>query len=238
MPAVAGLFLSIIFLCTRISPEYPSWLIVWNVGQGQWATITDDAGCWHFDMGGEKAPWPAIMRECRSRRNFVTMSHWDMDHVGFAGKARFYLPDICLMHAPQGPASFRKMKLIEGMDNCQKTDPFLIWNGTLSGNSNASSRVVFWRRVLLPGDSTRDQEKIWSQVLPATEASVIVLGHHGSATSTGKDLLARINARVAIASARFRRYGHPHPRVVRDLWEKGIPLLRTEDWGTIRIPLE
>lgn len=237
MPARTGLFIVMLLLGSKISFDRPTWLIVWNVGQGQWATVTDDSGCWHFDMGGEFAPWPDIMLECRDRRNFVTLSHWDMDHVVFTSKARFYLPDICLMHAPQGAASPRKLKLIEGMQACGNRDPFLIWNGSLAGSTNASSRVVYWRRVLLPGDSTRDQEKIWSSVLPSDEAKVLVLGHHGSATSTGKELLSHIHARFAIASARFRRYGHPHSRVVRDLWEKKIPLLRTEDWGTIRIPL-
>jgi len=239
MAARACIFLLILFLSTRVSLEYASELIVWNVGQGQWATIIDEEGCWHFDIGGEFAPWEEIMSVCRARRNFVSLSHWDWDHVGFVGRARFYLPNICLLLAPQGEGSARKKRQLNGMEECSSEIPFSFWNGALGKNANASSRVVSWRGALLPGDSSRDQEKIWVEQLAGVRtARILVLGHHGSATSTGQDLLKKIEkVKFAVASARFKRYGHPHPRVRTDLLKKGIPLLRTEDWGTIRIPL-
>ncbi len=239
MASRACVFLLIFLLGTSLSREYFSELIVWNVGQGQWATVVTEEGCWHFDVGGEFAPWTAIMAECRARRNFVSLSHWDWDHVNFVGRARNYLPNICLLLGPQGRSSERKEKLLAGMNDCALRRPFYYWNGAVGKNANASSRVVSWRRILFPGDSSRDQERTWVERLPDVAAArILVLGHHGSATSTGLDLLRKAQRlRFAIASARFKRYGHPHARVRADLWKRGIPLLRTEDWGTIRVRL-
>jgi competence protein ComEC len=39
--------------------------------------------------------------------------------------------------------------------------------------------------------------------------------------------------RVAVASARERRYGHPHQETELILRKFRVPLLRTEDWGNI-----
>ena len=43
--------------------------------------------------------------------------------------------------------------------------------------------------------------------------------------------------RMAIASAREARYGHPHTLVKRKVRQRRVPLLRTEDWGTIHLEL-
>lgn len=104
--------------------------------------------------------------------------------------------------------------------------------------TNDESRVYFADESLITGDSPRRQELQWScgkrfsQLAQRTH--ILVLGHHGSKTSTSEELLARLpNLRQAIASARFARYGHPHEEVVRRLKSHGIALLRTEDWGSL-----
>jgi len=237
--AQACLFLLILLLTPKLSMKDRPSLAIWNVGQGQWVTVRDHLGCWHFDMGGEFAPWREIMALCRSERNHVILSHWDWDHVGFVGRARIYLPNICLMLGPQGRASPRKEKLLAGLEPCAAHPAFAVWSGALQKTANASSHVVLWRGILLPGDSSRDQEKYWAHQFPGVpSARLLVLGHHGSATSTGQELLKQMqNLKLAISSARFRRYGHPHIRVRQDLRKRGVPLLRTEDWGSIRMEL-
>lgn len=233
------LLLTILFAAQTIAPEFPRTLTVWNVGQGQWVTISDDAGCWHFDMGGEFAPWKAIMRECRTRENFVWLSHWDMDHVNFTGTARRLLPRICFLGRPSGPASQTKLNRLEGSRDCVDRIGFNHWDGASEGEANERSRVVLTSHVLIPGDSTRTQEKIWIRAFEnLRDTEILVLGHHGSRTSTSKELMKRIvSLKLAIASARFRRYGHPHREVESLLRYSRVPLLKTEDWGSIRIQL-
>ena len=56
--------------------------------------------------------------------------------------------------------------------------------------------------------------------------------------STSDDLLNRLpNLRLVIASARFARYHHPSIETVTRLRARGVPLLRTEDWGSIALQL-
>jgi competence protein ComEC len=90
----------------------------------------------------------------------------------------------------------------------------------------------------VPGDSPIDQEKLWIHNFKLNRARILILGHHGSQTSTGKDLLKSLKrVRLAIASSRHRRYGHPHMKTQTALRARAIPLLTTEEWGTIRIEL-
>jgi competence protein ComEC len=240
MAAQVGVFLIAFLLGTLGSADQPPELIVWNVGQGQWITIIDNAICWHIDMGGEFAPWRSIRDHCRQRDNRVSLSHWDMDHIVFVGGARSQLPNLCLINAPLGPSSPRKESLILTIPKCAVASPYQQWSNPEGRTANAKSWVVLWRGVLAPGDSPRDQEKKWiRQMSDLASTRFFILGHHGSRTSTSKDLLAKIpHALMAVASSRFRRYGHPHAEVVRELDRARIPLLRTEEWGTIHFRLD
>jgi competence protein ComEC len=38
---------------------------------------------------------------------------------------------------------------------------------------------------------------------------------------------------MAIASARWKRYHHPHAEIEALLKQRHIPMIRTEDWGNI-----
>jgi competence protein ComEC len=235
-------FFLILSFALPLSVEVRPYLVVWNVGQGQWATVVDEDGCWHFDVGGEFAPWSSIMSMCRARRNFISLSHWDWDHVGLIGRATRFLPNICLLFAPPDvdkEVSRRKRNLLRGLENCPPRFAFSYWVGDRSKTTNASSRVILSRGVLLPGDSPIDQEKKWIRYFRDLDrVRVLILGHHGSRTSTGKDLLRALSGvQLAISSSRFRRYGHPHVKVIDALRARAVPLLRTEDWGSIQIEL-
>jgi competence protein ComEC len=61
----------------------------------------------------------------------------------------------------------------------------------------------------------------------------LILGHHGSQTSSSQAFLTQARPGLAIASARRARYGHPHRKVVSRLRQKKIPTLTTEDWGSL-----
>lgn len=240
-------FILVSLFGTRGGNEVARELIVWNVGQGQWATLRDEQGCWHFDMGGEFAPWSAIISRCRARANFVSLSHWDWDHIGFVGRARMHLPDLCLLDPPLGSSNEHKERMLRTVRRCDArvVRKFESWVDSGSRrvqdgkSSNGLSRVVSWRGVLTPGDSTSAEEKIWAlRIQSLARTRILVLGHHGSRTSTSDELLHRLpQLRIAIASQRRRRYGHPHAEVVRRLEKHRVPLLLTEDWGTIHIPL-
>ncbi len=237
MAARACLFLLVSLIGSRLGPEFTPELVVWNVGQGQWVTILDEQSCWHLDMGGEFAPWSQIMRACRGRLNRVSLSHWDSDHINFVGRARHQLPNLCVINRPLGLAAEHKMTLINSLPECVPSLHLRQWSYPEGKTPNAKSWVVLTHGVLAPGDSPRAQEKMWLHKLgDLSDVRILVLGHHGSRTSTSRELLFALSrVKMAISSARFQRYGHPHREVVEALERARIPMLRTEEWGTLHM---
>lgn len=225
----------ILLFSVSLNNESLRTLIVWNVGQGQWVTLIEGETCWHFDAGGERAPWSEIRRACRERDNRFAFSHWDWDHISFAGRVNKYLPRSCMDFPPQGGASARKQRALAGLRGCNSTPTYASWIDSRARTENEKSRVFYWRGILIPGDSTSHEERYWSERLAGVrEARLLILGHHGSRTSTSRLLLTRVpHLLVAIASARRAKYGHPHSHVRANLRAFRVPLLTTEDWGTL-----
>jgi len=217
--------------------------VVWNVGQGLWTTLIDGDRCLHFDTGGERAPWRALHAACGDKNNIVHFSHWDLDHISFAGRLARRLSSACLDTAPAGEGSAHKKKLVHALTRCAEQDSATrtVEGPTHGLRSNDRSHVFiagsFASRALtlIPGDSTSHEEKFWARRLPGENLWLLVLGHHGSRTSTSRELLRSLpRVRMAIASSRQAKYGHPHREVAQRLKMAGIALLRTEDWGTLR----
>lgn len=212
--------------------------IIWNVGQGQWATYDTLETCYHFDVGGEHFPLKKIRQLCRHKHNEIYISHWDMDHMSGL-KFLNHWPQVCRRQDPLGRASAKKDQLLFHFKTCsepanpdiQKVFPFPDDQAKLPDISNARSFVFIVKKWLIPGDSRQEEEKIWSLRLP-TDISGLVIGHHGSKTSSSLDLLRRLSQmRWAIASARWRKYKHPHPSVLQSFASQKKRVLRTEDWG-------
>jgi competence protein ComEC len=67
---------------------------------------------------------------------------------------------------------------------------------------------------------------------------VVVVPHHGSATSSSPAFVAAVGARYAIVSAgHANRWGFPRPEV-RERWEaSGAIVIATGDAGAIRVEL-
>lgn len=245
MAAQAGLFLILFFLAKATDPEHPARWIVWNVGQGQWVTRVESGDCRHFDMGGERAPWSEVMALCRARKNYVLLSHWDLDHISFSGRARYFLPNLCRERLPGGEPSEKKRRMVERISACDKNSLrkseklYSVWRPALERKvtTNENSAVVKWGPMLIPGDSTKSMEKIWAyEFHDLDKVKFLIAGHHGSHTSTGEKLMKRLpNLKLAIASSRKRRYGHPHRKTVEVFRKFRTPILTTEDWGNLHI---
>ncbi|MBC7370225.1 MAG: hydrolase [Bdellovibrionaceae bacterium] len=240
---------SLIFFIVSLSPTLISnygpqkeFFVVWNVGQGQWATFVKTDRCVHFDIGGEHFPARKLKKTCGEKDNVILLSHWDWDHISFAGRARRLLPRSCMGQAPVGQSTPRKMKLIEAYRPCAQfpVEARNIYRAeeNSQGSNEKSNVFIADAQILVPGDSPSTQEKVWDQQELISTTRILLLGHHGSRGSTSNDLLDKtINLKIAVASARFRKYGHPHIEVTERLQQHHVPLLRTEDWGNIWLEL-
>lgn len=227
--------------CHLRAPSSLSELIIWNVGQGQWATLKTSSACWHFDAGGEFNPILNVKKSCSEKENYLALSHYDWDHISFARSLARAFPRVCLWGRPRGFISAFKQRHLAGLALCQKEPalkPQLIDAGAEGNGSNDLSRVFTMNGFLFPGDSTKKQEIRWSQNLP-TPISGLLLGHHGSRTSSSNDLLDHLpNLKWTVVSARQKKYGHPHLEVILRLKKRKTPMLLTEHWGHIHFILK
>lgn len=214
-----------------------NFMIIWNVGQGQWVTALNEDKCLHFDTGGEFFPWKKLKDICKSKENKIFLSHWDWDHIG--GLSRWPSSWLaCIALAPSGKSSKHKMKILEQFKDCEQTEKAVQqWspeNAKTLKDTNSTSHVVRYSSFLMPGDSPKTQERIWKELYWISDAKLLVLGHHGSRTSTSAELLQRMpHLHTAIASARWARYRHPHAETESLLKQHHVALLRTEDWGNL-----
>lgn len=212
--------------------------VVWNVGQGQWATLISDKKCQHFDAGGEFAPFAQIRSLCFLKDNEFWISHWDKDHLVFLNSKKMPRFAKACVHWPNFSTREKwKLKVQTSWPVCKRAqDRELseIFGGAQARDANSESRVlVIKKTILVPGDSSQKEEKLWGAKVPAG-IKIVVLGHHGSKTATSSLLLSKVQGALsAVASARRKKYGHPHFEVRARLKISGIPLLQTEKWGNI-----
>jgi competence protein ComEC len=233
-------------------------------------------------MGGEHAPWSAILRLCRDKENILSFSHWDWDHIRFARDAGLKFPRICVLNPPAGDPPEKRKGFFDRIKRCDQANfeqgdigkdlqPFINSSSRAfthdfirelisdppadrlqkhaKKTANEVSRVfVIEKTILAPGDSTEKAEKYWAPQLTFHQINqtpeqnrirILVLGHHGSRTSTSAALLSRLpHINAAIVSARKKKYGHPHAEVVARLRNKKIPMLLTEEWGSIHFQMK
>ena len=243
-----GIFLlTAFFPLHHFSQNKPAQFIIWSVGQGQMTTYSSTTTCIHFDMGGEKFPMKDLVKECQRKTNQVFFSHWDWDHINFSRKAWKKLFHFCRIGWPGGKGSGKKKKFLSVISECSEVKqgifkeivfPFHLNRDKKTTYANKHSRVVVVKdRILIPGDSPGSSEQLWRKHLPLG-LQILVLAHHGSRYSTTPELLKYLpNLKLAVASARKKRYGHPHPLVKKRLQAIGVPLLSTEEFNHIRIPI-
>lgn len=90
---------------------------------------------------------------------------------------------------------------------------------------------------LFTGDMERDAEndmlEYWGDTID-WKTDVLKVGHHGSSTSSGYRFVYETDPEYAVISVgEGNSYGHPHDEVVSRYNDAGIPMLRTDELGTI-----
>lgn len=237
------LFLITTFYSTPILIQFHPQLVVWNVGQGQWVTYIDSKTCYHLDAGGEFAPWKSISLSCADKKNWVYLTHWDLDHVRFLPKLQKKLGETCLKIFPPPPISTTKQKIFQSLplcsNNLDKSKVTLLATspvGLAKKNPNNGNIYLVDGFALVTGDADKQFEGYLSNRLSGLKIKVLIVGHHGSATSTSTRLLNALpKVSQAIASSRYQRYRHPNVQVIHRLKKNKTPLLTTERFGSIWI---
>jgi competence protein ComEC len=68
------------------------------------------------------------------------------------------------------------------------------------------------------------------------KSEVLVVGHHGSKTSSSAEFLNAVHPKVALISSGYRnRYQHPHREVLERLNQLGVEYFNTADGGELHL---
>lgn len=107
-----------------------------------------------------------------------------------------------------------------------------------SDNSNSLCLRICYGdfRCLLTGDAEQDAEQDMVASGQDLTCDLYVVGHHGSSSSTGEELLEAASPRYAFLSVGAdNAYGHPTEQTMTALQQHGVALYRTDKQGEITV---
>ncbi|RJQ34063.1 MBL fold metallo-hydrolase [Candidatus Parcubacteria bacterium] len=91
--------------------------------------------------------------------------------------------------------------------------------------------------VLFTGDIGFPAENMLLKKYRDLSADILKVGHHGSKNSSSENFIAAVRPLVSTIGVGKNSYGHPTPRVLDTLDLAGSRVYRTDEDGTIQIPL-
>ena len=219
-----------------------------DVGQGLSMVIHAGGHTLVYDTGygksegftqAEKVLLPYLADRNIERVDTLLISHADLDHSGGLPLLQKHL-SIARHLGFGGEACRNGERWVWG------SAEFLIINGPglaeTDRNDGSCGLLIKTPRfsVLIPGDVSAEREKQWVRYWRAElEASILVLAHHGSRTSSSYALLKWSSPQWALVSAgRGNAFGHPHQEVVQRVERSGqTVLLNTATSGAISLGL-
>lgn len=167
----------------------------------------------------------------------VVITHEDYDHCG----ALVSLEELFSVKAVYRREDFlnRNNHLQIGEIEIENLNTYHYSSGV---DNNLISGVYYTKirskKIMIMGDAPKEVEKKIMKDHPSLTADILKVGHHGSDTSCDEGFLKQMQPSLAIISCGERnRYGHPHKSTLQALENQNIPYRRTDEEGSIRIPL-
>ncbi|MBV1909485.1 MAG: DNA internalization-related competence protein ComEC/Rec2 [Kangiellaceae bacterium] len=248
-PIVAVLLLKL-FLVQR---EETLKLLVFDIGQGLAILVTVgdkqllyDTGYGNQDFAmADSVLLPYFKRKSITRIDKLVISHKDSDH---SGGALSIIESMDVNELLIGEKVPRLSGYTEMSESCHHKDPWqwnkihfefikhLPTNGRLGNNASCVLLIKSGQnRILLPGDIERKAEmKIVANGI--SPVNILVAPHHGSETSSSRELLDLLNPQIVIFSAGFaNQWNFPREKVVTRYRRYANQLLTTFDSGGITI---
>jgi competence protein ComEC len=239
---------------------------VLDVGQGLAVHVQTAAHDLLYDAGppygdaadaGERVVLPHLAAGGVWRLDRLVLSHDDADHVGGAHSVLAGMDVVSVLAAEDDPSGFWRDVPGAGRAGERRTcraGERWTWDGVgfevlhpASGarrvrRNNDQSCVVKVTAdggsLLLVGDAEAPGEAamIARHGAEALASSVVVVGHHGSRSSSSPAFVDAVLPEAAIHSAGYRnRFGHPHPAVWARWAQAGARNWRTDSQGAVSV---
>jgi competence protein ComEC len=225
--------------------------------KGRWSLIDAGPRTRTFDAGASTI-LPYLRKRGAQGLDLLILTHPDLDHVGGAASIlrEFPVGGVLGPGLPAGSDAF-----LDALEAAQEAK--LPWGTLTAGDSldldGVAVRVLAprprddWGReegnndvsvvmelrygafsTLLTGDAPLESEERFIPLVLSASNQVLKVGHHGSRTSTGLELLERIHPEAALISVgRRNRFGHPDPEVLSRLQAAGVSIHRTDLGGSL-----
>jgi competence protein ComEC len=251
-----ALGLCIALFCSWMEPLLDhTRMAVLDVGQGQCILLQSDGKTYLIDCGGDSDTNAAdlaaetLLSQGISRLDGVIVTHYDGDHAGGVGYLLSRVPADAVF-LPDSPDEDGVLETIlpycDGREIFVEEDLLLRWGDTnvsifapiLSSSDNERGLCVLFRDencdILITGDLSSLGEKLLLMEKDIPELTALVVGHHGSKSSTCDALLQVTSPEYAFISVgEDNYYGHPHADVMNRLEKCGCMIYRTDQHGTI-----
>lgn len=254
--AVLGLCLAL--LCSWMEPLIGDYRVtVLDVGQGQCILLQSKGKSFLVDCGGDGDEKTAdiaaetLLAQGVSHLDGLILSHFDRDHVGAAENLLERIPVdmVYLSSAPDEMGVGSRISGAVGGKVCsvdQITDltygdmqiTLIPDDIRISGNESSLCVLFHTKKcdILIIGDRSRTGERRLMNEILLPKLDVLIVGHHGSDTSTSMELLEATKPRMAVISVGADNpYGHPKKAVLDRLAAFDCLIYRTDTEGTIII---
>ncbi len=232
-----------------------------DVGQGDAFLVESPRARVLIDAGGDDTAARWLRRHGRRHLDLVIVTHPHLDHVGGVPEVlrRLRVDAVWYRPVPTELPEAAEVLTVADARQVPVRGPFpgdqarvgdldvevlhpppgrpYRWSRSEANDTSIVVRISHDdRRMLAPGDVEQPaQRDLLATMENHLAAELLLVPHHGAAT-TESAFLAAVGPRVAVISAgRENPYGHPSPETVGYLQALGVEVRRTDLEGTVRV---
>lgn len=239
-------------------------LVFFDVGQGDAVLISVPGDYHLLVDGGETGAYaqeirPYLQAQGIRALDLVVVTHAHEDHLGgvvrlledgrievaqilesgYAHTTRLYERFLALVlerGIPLRQGVEGTTLQVGGLKGMVLHPPVTAWTGT-DLNNNSLVLLLDWHgvRILLMGDvEAQGEGRLLAVYGDGLRANLLKVGHHGSATGTGRAWLEKVQPELGVISVGAGNpFGHPEPTVLSRLEEAGVKVYRTDQRGRL-----